>query len=231
MTAPLHRIARPLLRLDFAKSHRIYKNAAGQKVPGVTAVLGILDKPGLRFWAWNEGKAGREMTRTKQDAADIGTVAHGLVQAHLLGMELDGGNIPPETLTVARGGFEKWLKWWQTLGVKEVVAVERELVSEKLQVGGTLDFGARCEDGTLVLGDGKSSKAIYWENEAQAAAYAAMYEEETGEHADRVYVVRFGKNAEEPIETREVVEREKKVRAFAALAVARRDAMAAGWKP
>ena len=53
-------------------------------------------------------------------------------------------------------------------------AIELKMVSEKYRVGGTADFIARI-NGTLVLGDFKTSKGIYPEMTAQLAAYRKMY--------------------------------------------------------
>lgn len=110
---------------------------------------------------------------------------------------------------------------------------EYPMVSERFQVGGTADIIAIAEPlgrGELILADGKSSKRIYPEYEVQVATYAAMYEEVTGRHVDRAFVVRFGKEVNDVLEVREVVDREKKVAAFAALAEARRKLHLAGVK-
>src|SRR5438093_1588565 len=49
-------VQRPKLTLDFTASHTVYKNAAGKRVPGVTTILGILNKPALLKWAWEQGR-------------------------------------------------------------------------------------------------------------------------------------------------------------------------------
>lgn len=37
-------------KIDLDEPHQVYKNAAGKRLPGVTTVLGNLDKPALRGW-------------------------------------------------------------------------------------------------------------------------------------------------------------------------------------
>ena len=37
-------------KIDLASPHQIYKNAAGKRLPGVTTVMGVYDKPALKRW-------------------------------------------------------------------------------------------------------------------------------------------------------------------------------------
>lgn len=90
---------------DEKKARRNYKDASGKKLPGVTTILGVLDKPGLLYWASRlaaEATAaaivdgghpapmaieiGRKTPFAKRDkAADLGTLAHACVEAHYAG--------------------------------------------------------------------------------------------------------------------------------------------------
>jgi len=216
-------------RVDFLKSHTVYKNKAGKRVPGVTTVLGLINKPQLLKWAWQLGKDGIDMEASRQGAADIGTVAHALCEAHLRGMAFDPENIAPDKLAKAETGFIRFLEYWDREGLT-VVAVERAMVSETMQVGGTLDILARRPDGRLVVVDLKTSKGIYDEMLIQAATYAAMHEETSSEPVSEVVIVRIGKEDAEDLEVRTVSQRAERVAAFAALAEARRLLQAAGMK-
>lgn len=216
-----------LMTLDFKASHTVYKNAAGKRVPGVTTVLGLLNKPALLKWAWQLGKDGLEMERTRQAAADIGTVAHALCEAHLRGMELDRSNIAPDMIDKAETSFLRFLDWWDKEGL-EVIHSELEMVSESMQVGGTLDILAKRADGRLVVIDLKTSKGIYDEMLVQAATYSAMYEECHGAPVSDVFIVRIGKELADDLEVRPVAQRAERVAAFAALAEARRQLQKAG---
>jgi CRISPR/Cas system-associated exonuclease Cas4 (RecB family) len=216
-----------LMTLDFTASHTVYKNAAGKRVPGVTTVLGLLNKPALLKWAWQCGKDGLELERTRQAAADIGTVAHALCEAHLRGMDLDKSNIAPDVVDKAETSFIRFLDWWDREQL-EMVHSELGLVSESMQVGGTLDVLARRPDGRLCVIDLKTSKGIYDEMLIQAATYAAMYEENHGVTVDDVFIVRIGKEIADDLEVRPVTQREERVEAFRALAGARRLLQKAG---
>lgn len=217
------------LRLDFLSSHTRYKNASGQKIPGVTTVLNLLAKPALLHWAWNEGAAGRKMEASRQVAADIGTVAHGLCEAYLRGMTLETDNVTPEILGKAETSYLRFLEWFDKAGLS-VVATEVQLVSEKMQVGGTADIVAKTADGELWLADLKTGKAIYDEMYLQAATYAAMWEEVRGEQIARVYLVRIPKDETDQLEVKEVLQRTERVAAFTALAETRRLLQRAGVK-
>ncbi|MGJ0510241.1 MAG: PD-(D/E)XK nuclease family protein [Methylocystis sp.] len=214
-------------KIDFLKSHTVYKNAAGKRLPGVTTVLGMLSKPALLRWAWDLGKSGIDMEASRQGAADIGTIAHALCEAHLREMELDTDNIAPEQLAKAQNGFRRFMEFW-TKEQLVVIATELSMISERMQVGGTLDIVAMRPNGAFVLVDLKSSKGIYDEMLVQAATYAAMYEETTNGTIAEVFVVRIGKEDADDLEVRPVGQRVERVAAFAALAEARRLLQAAG---
>jgi hypothetical protein len=195
----------------------------------VTTVLGMLNKPALLKWAWQMGKDGRELEAVRQGAADIGTVAHALCEAYLRGMELDSSNITPEVLSKAETGFIRFLDFWDKEGLK-VLATELVMVSEKMQVGGTMDVLAERADGRLVVVDLKTSKAIYDEMLVQVATYAAIFEEGSRQAVDDVYIVRIGKEDADDLEVRQVGQRSERVAAFAALVTARRLLQKAGVK-
>lgn len=223
MTAP----ALEKYRIDFLASHIVYKNAAGKRLPGVTTVLGMLNKPALLKWAWQLGKDGIELEKARQKAADIGTIAHALCEAHLRGQELDATNLTPEMVDRAETAFLKFLAFWEKEELS-VVAVELAMVSERMQVGGCLDILAQRPNGRRVLVDLKTSKGIFDEMLIQVATYAAMYEETHREPVDEVFIVRIGKEDADDLEIREVNNRPARVEAFRLLAEARRALQDAG---
>lgn len=207
--------------VDMLRAHQVYKNAAGKRVPGVTTVLGILDKPGLLKWAWRMGQDGKDIEKVRDEAAAIGTVAHARVEAYLRGLEFDASGITLERMQQSGYAFDAFAEWWARERYA-VAATELQLVSERWQVGGTLDILARRDDG-LTLVDIKTSNAIYREHRMQAVAYAAMYEEtHAGGHIERVMIVKIPKYESGTVEPVEVVNRADCESAFAALAVAYR---------
>lgn len=186
------------VKLEKTKTHQKYLLTDGREVVGVTTALGIMNKPALLAWAWAEGKAGRDFRKVKDQAADIGTLAHFLCECHLKGIEADTSEFSPADLSKAENAVIKFMTWWD----KErftLVASESQLVSKTYEYGGTLDIVAKDKDGILHLIDIKTSKACYEEYWFQVAAYRQLWNESL-EHQwieGKTYIVRIGKEANE----------------------------------
>jgi hypothetical protein len=180
--------------LDLLRSHQVYKNAAGKRVPGVTTVQGIIEKPGLHKWFWQCGQDGIDPNKKRDEAAAIGTVAHARVEAFLRGMELDETGIAPDRLDKSANAFLSFMEWWK----KEqftVIESELQMVSERWQVGGTLDILAARPSRNLVLVDVKTSNGIFNEAFTQSCAYSEMYEEtHPGRHVDEIIIAHLPKD-------------------------------------
>lgn len=212
------------LRLEPTRVHTVYRNAAGQRVPSVTTVLGLLNKPALLTWAHEQGLAGLDFRAVRDAAADLGTVTHALVEAHLKATTLDAQNVAPDVLKAANGAAKQFIGWWAREQLA-VVATELPLVSERWQVGGTCDVLARRASGQLVVVDLKTSSGIYHEMLLQVAAYAAMVEETKGEPVSECVIVRV---SGDDVEVRTVGKRAELAGAFAALVIARERLKVAG---
>lgn len=185
------------VKLEKTKIHQKYLLADGREVVGVTTALGIMNKPALLAWAWAEGKAGRDFRKVKDQAADIGTLAHFLCECHLKGIEADTSEFSPADLSKAENAVIKFMTWWDKEGFT-LVASEEQLVSEHYGYGGTLDIIARDKEGILHLIDIKTSKACYEEYWFQVAAYRGLWNENKGEQLiGETYIVRIGKEADE----------------------------------
>jgi hypothetical protein len=158
-----------------------------------------MNKPALLAWAWAEGKAGRDFRKVKDQAADIGTLAHFLCECHLKRLEADTSEFSPADLSKAENAVIKFMTWWDNNGFK-LVASETQLVSEMFGFGGTLDIVAEDKGGYLHLIDIKTSKAIYDEYWFQVAAYHELWNEThfgTSVLKGETYIVRIGKKADE----------------------------------
>lgn len=147
------------------------------------------------WWAWNEGKEGRDFRDTKQAAAEAGTIAHELVEAHLRGREPEIPlNVPDGVLLKARGAFESYIAWEKQTGIRPVPC-EEPMVSEVYRFGGTPDALFQMPDGTLAMGDWKSSNAIYADYLIQLAAYKYLWDENHPENpiTGGFHICRFAK--------------------------------------
>ncbi len=160
----------------------------GTKVPGTTVICGAYkDSGGLIHWAWTQGQLGLDYRETRDKAADIGTLVHAAIEAHLAGKPL------PVLEEVPERAYRAFLKW-QAQNNLEILEQEIRLVSEEFKYGGTLDAVGTI-DGKHILLDWKTSKGVYKNYLLQLAAYAQLWNEN---HPDRkieggAWLVRFSK--------------------------------------
>ncbi len=170
-----------------------YRRLSGDRVPGVTTVLGNRKQAGgLIHWAWDLGKQGLDYRKVRDDAADAGTLAHLMVECDIRGRSMPGEDgYPPETYKKARNAFEAYLEWVKQSNLMPA-ETELSLVSEVYGFGGTLD--AMLIGDKLCLGDWKTSNGIYVEYLAQLAAYGQLWSEHYPSRPIHGYhLIRFSK--------------------------------------
>lgn len=203
--------------LTFDPDTHIYSVNGGDPIPGVTTIVGVMDKSGpLMRWAvnialehieekikpgksldelqlktlWAEAK--RQPYLKRDEAADAGTIIHEWCEAHIkfaLGLAKKKPAKPiNELIRLGVGAFLKWEK------ENEVIyhSSERRLYSEKYGYAGTMDFDATV-GGKRTLGDFKTGKAIYPSMMAQTAAYQQALEEEMGIKFEQRVIIRLDK--------------------------------------
>ncbi len=147
--------------------------------PSVTTVIDLLDKPALKFWYAEQGKAIERgeissLFEKRDDAADAGTYAHALVEAELKGLPTPEPNgLASELISKAEGCYLAWLEWARTHQFK-VVESEIMLVHDELGYGGTIDIASILGD--LAIVDIKTSKDVYLGHRIQVAAYGALWD-------------------------------------------------------
>ena len=159
-----------------------YKNSEGKRVRGVTTVIGrFKDSGGLLYWAFEQGKAAErgeiERLYDKRDAAaESGTLAHSMVEAHINGKEfVIPDDMPAETIEEAQNAFKSYLSWASMTKLK-IVEQEMPMVSEEYQFGGCPDAIGKIK-GELCLVDWKTSNGVYPDYLIQLAAYKQLWEE------------------------------------------------------
>ena len=171
------------------KIHTVYK-VDGERVPSVTTILGILNKPALLNWAWKCGLDGEDYKKIRDKAAGIGTIAHEMVEKYLLKEPFDPSEYSQADLEKAEKAFSAFLDWEKAYKIVPEI-VEGTIVSEQYKVGGTCDLVANTENG-LILVDLKTSSGIYPEMRLQVAAYAQMLIE-NGHDIREVHILRIDK--------------------------------------
>ena len=179
----------------------IYKNKENKRLCGVTTIIGLLNKPQLVAWANRLGLDGIETGKYVDDLANVGTLAHAMVFAHLSNEKLNLDNYSKNDIDRAENAMISFLEWSKDKNIKVILA-ETPLVSETMQVGGTPDLYAEV-NGEKVLIDFKTGKAIYDEHFIQVAAYRMLLEE-IGHKVDKAIIVRIGRDETEGFETRTI---------------------------
>lgn len=167
-----------------------YRNKDGERVVGVTTVIGrFKDSGGLLYWAFDQGKAAERgeinnLYDKRDEAADSGTLAHTLIELNNNGELTE----PPKAIDLitkykvseevakqALNGYEQYLKW-ASMTKLEIIEQEMPLISEKYQYGGCPDGIGRA-NGELCLIDWKTSNSVYQDYLIQLAAYKQLWEE------------------------------------------------------
>jgi hypothetical protein len=170
-----------------------YYTSSGKRVSGVTTILGNLGwkTGGLVRWANQQGLLGIDTNQVKEEAADIGTIAHQMIDDHLHSREFDPTIFDPELLPTATVAYGEFLRWEEFSQI-EVIESEMQLVDDDLGFGGTPDAVAKV-NGKVYLFDWKSSRGVYADYKVQVAAYFHLmkklrpqYDLEPGAHLVRV---------------------------------------------
>ncbi len=184
---------------NFAQIHTIYKLANGQRVPSVTTYLNILAKPAIIHWAWQQGVAGLDYQKVRDQAGDIGSLVHYFILCRLKNTEPDLSDYSQNDITATNSPMDKFNRWFDDR-ILEPILLETPLVSETYKFGGTPDFYGKVDDEFTLL-DFKTSGAVYAENFYQLAAYKKLLEEH-GYEVNSCKIIRIGKSEGEGFEER-----------------------------
>lgn len=179
-----------------AKAHQRYKTKDGSIVPGVTTILGVINKPALVKWANKLGLQGIDSTAYVDETARVGTLAHEMIQEYLGGPKWDREAYTPEQVSLAENAVLSFYEWEKQTGhVMVTQAIEKQLVSEAWRYGGTIDWYGVI-DGRLWLVDIKTASGLYPEHTYQVAAYWRMLVENNYK-VDGVRLLRVGRTEDE----------------------------------
>lgn len=182
-----------------SRAHITYKLQDGTAVPGVTTVLGVLNKPALVKWANNLGLQGIDSSRYVDEKAAIGTLAHQMIADYLRGEETDTSEYSKIQIDQAENAVLAFFEWEKNRSIKPIL-VEEPMVSERFRFGGTIDCLAKL-NGNLCLVDFKTSSGIFPEMMIQVAAYRALLAEH-GHKVDQNIILRIGRTPDEGFEER-----------------------------
>ncbi len=187
-----------------------YMTKDGERVPGVTTVAGILEKPALQYWAWDLGRRGIDYRKHRDVLADVGMLAHEMILAYFLGLEVDLYEFSEWVIERAKNSFDSFLNFTKKYKLKPK-NVEREIISEKLRVGGRIDFHGDMDDASTII-DFKTGKRVYDDYFIQLGGYGLLLAEE-GELIEKHVIVNVPRSKEETFQVaiRRNIQLEKKI--------------------
>jgi len=161
-----------------------YRAKDGKQIPGTTTVIGrFKDSGGLLWWAFEQGKAAERCEITslydkRDEAAEAGTLAHDMVEAHILKTcdpQSLVKDVAHDVRVQAKMGYENFLNWFDSTKMK-IEETEMQLISERYRFAGTPDAIGRDTKGRLCLIDWKTSNSVYPDYLIQLAAYKHLWE-------------------------------------------------------
>lgn len=194
-----------------ARAHIRYTLADGTRVPGVTTILGVLNKPALVNWANKLGLEGIEVNKYVDVLATIGTVAHSMILAHHKGEQFPVDEYVPEVVDKAENCLISFFEWQKKHDI-ELILAEASIVSEKHRYGGTVDLYCKL-DSVPTLIDYKTGKGIFPEHLYQVAAYRNLLEEQ-GHKVDQVRILRVGRDETEGFDEKNVADTSREWQIF-----------------
>lgn len=176
------------------KEHTPYFNAAGDRLPGVTSIPLGWNTQVLCSWNNKMGLRGVDTKKYLRDKGDIGSLAHAFCTDYLFQRRTNMEDYSASQIEEAKHSFFAFHKWTKLHEI-EPVFVEKPLVSEEFQYGGTCDIYGLV-DGYRELSDLKSGSGIYEDMIVQVAAYEHLLTE-NGYPVDRVRIINIPRSEDE----------------------------------
>jgi len=178
-----------------AVNKRGWYEVGDQEYISVTTVLSIISKgDGLLNWY---AKLGFEKAKeVMKEKGKRGTTVHKTIEQYLRGNIKNFDLQPKEIKTFC----EPVAKWVNDMGL-DIMDIERIVYSDKSRFAGSLDILAKLPDGKIIIGDFKTSKAIYNTYFLQLAAYAKALQEKDKIKVDSLVIIRPDEDGELEIQS------------------------------
>lgn len=159
-----------------AKTHIQYHLRDMTIVPGVTTILGILNKPALAPAANKLGLLGINSNIYWRELADIGTLAHYLILCHLKKVKPDTSDYRKDVIDKAENSFLSYLEWEKGHKI-EPLLLEIPQVSEEFRYGGTPDIVCHLDGYSFLTLIDLKTGGIYREHYWQMSGYYRLLED------------------------------------------------------
>jgi hypothetical protein len=174
------------------------KNGKGVIFPGVTTIVGILNKPALVPWANKLGLQGIDVKRFVDDKADIGTLAHAMIIGRLMNKTTATEDYSKAQISAAENACLSFFAWQETHRL-DVMFAEMPLVSEKYEFGGQFDIMGTVringQEANELL-DLKTGSGIWPEHYYQLGGYWILLQE-NGIHPEQIRILNIPRSEDE----------------------------------
>lgn len=155
----------------------------GKKYYRVTRINSIIAKPELMSWYAKQGMD--KAKKILKSRACFGSTLHKCIEVILKNKELHYENYDPLLINDL-----KLFEQWKNENNIKIEALEQHLWSDEFLYAGTADFIGKL-NGKRLIGDWKTSKAIYDEYWLQLSAYFFAFEELTDEKLDGAFILKI----------------------------------------
>jgi hypothetical protein len=155
--------------------HPTYISSDGKKLPSVTTILNVINKPFLVKWANKMGLQGVNVEEYNKGITGIGTLVHARIQAFLENVPLDDRGYTEKEISISLSCFNEFMRWYNSHSIERILT-EKSFVSEEYKFGGTID-AFLVVDGIPTIIDFKTSNQISSEYYSQLAAYDILLRE------------------------------------------------------
>ena len=176
------------------KTHTKYFTSDNVQVKSVTTLIGQhlgWNKQMLIAWSRIQGLKGKDANKVRDEAGEIGTLAHKYCEAYIKKEKVDTTDYSENQIKKAIIAFDAF-KQWNSQVKPEYIESEIKLVSDKFKTGGTCDLILKIKN-KLVIADLKTSKGLYDEFIVQLGAYRKLYELQTGNKITSGLLLRLDK--------------------------------------
>ena len=149
----------------------------------------VFEKARLQWEGEKDTQFWKSAKQIGQDAADIGTLVHSWIEAHINGKEISMESLPPQGQAAVRGFLE-----WENSNKVKYLETEKTLYHCAMDYAGTCDCIAEV-NGQLTMIDWKSSKGLYPNYVIQNWLYCIASEATDGSRLfGQAIIGRFGKD-------------------------------------
>ena len=176
------------------KTHTKYFTSDNVQVKSVTTLIGQhlgWNKQMLIAWSRIQGLKGKDANKVRDEAGEIGTLAHKYCEAYIKKEKVDTSDYSENQIKKAIVAYDAFREWDSQVK-PEYVESEIKLVSDKYKTGGTCDLILKIKN-KLVIADLKTSKGLYDEFIIQLGAYRKLYEMQTGNKINGGLLLRLDK--------------------------------------